>query len=433
MDHHKGYGARGWMFIAMAAALGIPGLAMRMVELNTGHLPLESIPWLSALTFGVGIVGAAFILSWAAEAAQKDVSAALAIAALAIIALLPEYAVEFVLAWDAGSACRALEICRTGIDRESVEEIHRVAANVTGANRLLIGLGWALVALIFWWRLRTGLILGRALSLELAMLTLATIVSFFLFFFHQVALPVAFVLLGIYFFYLWVSSRAKVVEPDLEGPAETVGDLPKGRRRLAVLLMFAYSAGVIISAVEPFVHGLVETGTQFGIDEFHLIQWLAPLASESPEIVVALLYTAKANPVAGIAVLTSAAVNQLTVLIGSMPLVFSLSLGQATGFPLDSQQSIEFFLTSTVALFGVVLLSRLRFGAPSALLLLALFILQLVLSTPEMRRIVALVYLGLAMGLLVIDPRRILLIAQFVRSEVATGLGIGSKASAAKE
>ena len=63
---------------------------------DLGH-PLE------ALLFGLAIVGAAFILSWAAEAAQLDISAGLAIAVLAFIAVLPEYAVDMVFAFKGGN------------------------------------------------------------------------------------------------------------------------------------------------------------------------------------------------------------------------------------------------------------------------------------------------------------------------------------------
>ena len=42
------------------------------------------------------------MLSWAAEAAQVDISAGLALAVLALLAVLPEYAVDFVFSWQAG-------------------------------------------------------------------------------------------------------------------------------------------------------------------------------------------------------------------------------------------------------------------------------------------------------------------------------------------
>src|SRR5512142_906557 len=59
-------------------------------------------PEFQSLRSGVAIFGAAFALSWAAELAQKDIPQALAIALLALIAVLPEYAVDMYFAWTAG-------------------------------------------------------------------------------------------------------------------------------------------------------------------------------------------------------------------------------------------------------------------------------------------------------------------------------------------
>ena len=39
----------------------------------------------------------------------------------------------------------------------------------------------------------------------------------------------------------------------------------------------------------PFSEGLVQTGAVLGVDEFLLVQWLAPIASEAPEFIVALM------------------------------------------------------------------------------------------------------------------------------------------------
>ncbi|HJQ95567.1 MAG TPA: hypothetical protein VJ935_07690, partial [Acidimicrobiia bacterium] len=78
----------------MAAAL--PGLLVRFADIHPA-------PALAALIFGLAIVGAAFILSWAAEVVQLDISGGLALAILALIAVLPEYAVDFVFTWKAGT------------------------------------------------------------------------------------------------------------------------------------------------------------------------------------------------------------------------------------------------------------------------------------------------------------------------------------------
>src|SRR5262245_54390638 len=83
--------------LALALLVTVPGLYIRLAHIEVSH-PM------AALLYGLAIVGAAFMLSWAAEVAQLDISAGLAIAVLAFIAVLPEYAVDMVFAWKAGGA-----------------------------------------------------------------------------------------------------------------------------------------------------------------------------------------------------------------------------------------------------------------------------------------------------------------------------------------
>ena len=94
----------------------------------------EYSPVLIAIVLGIAIFGAAFLLSWGAEAAQIDISESLAVAILALIAVLPEYAVDFVFTWKAA---------------HDPQMAHYALANMTGANRLLVGLGWPLVLLLW--------------------------------------------------------------------------------------------------------------------------------------------------------------------------------------------------------------------------------------------------------------------------------------------
>lgn len=381
------------LWLAVCGAIGLPAFILRFSGVHVD-------PVLAAFVYGLGILGGAFLLSWAAEAAQHDVSAALAIAVLALIAILPEYAIEAVLAWDAGQSFDPA----TG---EVTEEMSRVAANVTGSNRLLIGVGWSAVILIFWLRRRRSLDLRGFLSLELVLLSVATALSFIIFFTGQVHMALAGVLIALYVFYLWLSSRQEAVEPDLLGPALAIGNLPPARRRAVVLALFVYSAAVILVAAEPFVESLIETGDGLGIDDFILIQWIAPLASESPEIIVAVLFSLRANPVDGMSTLISAEVNQLTLLIGSMVVIFSISVGEPLSFGLDSRQSVEFLLTSAMSVFAILLVLPRLIGWRSGVVLLVLFVAHLAFVDEEARRIFAYVFLGLSAGLLVLNRRHL--------------------------
>ena len=366
-----------WLWIF--AMFAVPGFLVRVTD---SHLDAP----LLAVIFGLGIVGGAFLLSWAAEVAQIDVSASLALAVLALIAILPEYSIEAVLAWKAGASFDL-------VTREVTERMELVAANVTGANRLLVGLGWPTVILIFWLARRKPLDLRGKISLELVFLLVATLVTFAIFFMGQVHLVLAGILILLYFAYLWISSTQPPVEPELAGPAATIGSLPTRARRVTVGMLFVYSAAVILMAAEPFVEALVETGEALNIDEFILIQWIAPLASESPEIIVAALFSLRAKPQAGLTTVISAEVNQMTLLIGSMVVIFSLSAGQPLNFPLEDRQAIEFLLTSAVSGFALALILPRMIGWKTGTILLALFILHLPFVDPEQRRLFAYLYL----------------------------------------
>src|SRR5262245_30844105 len=80
------------------------------------------------------IIVAAFLIAWGAEAAQFMVSQGLALAVLAWLQTLPEFAVEADIAWGAGQG------------RNPVAEM---TANFTGSIRLIMGLGMPIVFFIY--------------------------------------------------------------------------------------------------------------------------------------------------------------------------------------------------------------------------------------------------------------------------------------------
>ena len=217
-------------------------------------------------------------------------------------------------------------------------------------------------------------------------------------------------LIGLYVAYLWISSTREVEEPDLIGAAALIGSLPVRWRRTMVLFLFVFAAGVILIAAEPFVHGLVETGENFGIDEFLLIQWVAPLASESPEIVVAVLFSLRANPVAGFTTLISSSVNQLTLLVGSMAVLFSAAAGKVLSFPLDERQSIEFLLTTSVSAAALILVARRVISWNAGAILLLLFVAHLFFPDQEDRLRFSFLYFGIALGIIAMDWLRVKLL-----------------------
>lgn len=162
--------------------------------------------------------------------------------------------------------------------------------------------------------------------------------------------------------------------------------------------MTLFSAGVILAVAHPFAEALVESGTSLGIDEFLLVQWVAPLASEAPEFIVVLLFAWRGMSTAAMGTLVSSKINQWTLLVGMLPLVYSVALGSPTALPLDTRQQHEVFLTAAQSMFAMALLLNLSLSTIGASMILGLFLVQAVF--PETRMIVGFVYLVLAVMVL---------------------------------
>ncbi|PWB79501.1 MAG: sodium:proton exchanger, partial [Candidatus Methylomirabilota bacterium] len=277
-----------------AILLPLQWISIRLLDI---HLP----PQWEAIGAGLSIFGAAFILSWAAEVAQADIPQALALAFLALVAVLPEYAVDMYFAWSAG---------------KDPAYIAYATANMTGANRLLIGVGWASVVVTFWLKSRhRQVVLDRSRSIEILYLGLATIYSFMIPLKGTLSALDSAVLLGIFVSYMITASKGAIVEPESDGGvvALLMGMRPT-RRRFATVALFVFAGLGIFLSAEPFAEGLLATGRAFAIEEFLLVQWLAPLASESPEFIVAIVFAFRGNPGASMGTLVSSKVNQWTLL-----------------------------------------------------------------------------------------------------------------------
>ena len=109
-----------------------------------------------------------------------------------------------------------------------------------------------------------------------------------------------------------------------------------------------------------------------------MIQWVAPLASESPELVVVAYLVNKARSTAGFNALISSKLNQWTLLIGTLAVVYSISAGAIGTLPFDSKQAAEIWITAAQSLFALAILTNLEINVREAVALLVLFISQVV-------------------------------------------------------
>ena len=390
--------------IALCAAIALPALILRF----TGT---SAPPVIELLLFGAAVVAASFLLAWAAEAAQKDISGALAIALLALIAVLPEYAVDLYYAFQAGADPSYAAFA---------------AANMTGSNRLLLGFGWPLVVIV-------ALVVARRRSapvrrfrlsipentrMDVGFLAVLGLAAFAIPLMG--AIPIWFGILLILGFglYLWRASRTDGDEPEeFVGAAADIAALPTTARRTLVIALFAGAAAVILICAEPFAEALVGSGGALGIDSFFLVQWLAPLASEAPEFIIAVLFALRGLGGAAIATLIASKVNQWSLLVGSLPIAHFFG-GGGGQLSLDARQIEEFVLTATQTILGVAIILALRFRASSAVLLAALFAVQFFVTDTQGRLVLSGIQLLIAGGYLIAHRREIVptLRAPFRRS-----------------
>ena len=422
--------------LPIAVAVALPGTYLGgATYLGLPHPQLA--PPLAALVYGIAIVGAAFILSWAAEAAQVDVSAGLALAVLALLAVLPEYAVDAVFSWQAGAIYEAEGTCPA--QEGGTTACALALANMTGANRVLVGVGWPLVVLIATLAVRNARRHGghdsatthsgcvqmpRALSAEVVFLGIATLYSLTLPLRHTLTLLDAAILITIFCLYAWRLAQAPAEEPDLQGTSKWVGEMAKAPRRVTYGLMFVVAAIVILACAEHFAESLVTTGEELGVDPFILVQWVAPLASEAPELIVACLFAWRLKAADSLGTLLSSKVNQWTLLVGTIPIVFAISAGTFDGLPIDAQQRVELLLTAAQSLFAVSILITLALTTRGALALFVLFTVQffgsLLLDT-ETDRILNLALSGVYVALAVIQfVKHRHLLARTVRDGLVT-------------
>ncbi|MGQ0825873.1 MAG: sodium:proton exchanger [Actinomycetota bacterium] len=405
--------------IALAFAAAIPALAVRV----SGSHPE---PLVASILFGLAVVGGAFLLAWAAEVAQLDISAGLALALLALIAVLPEYAVDFVFTWKAGDAFETMGTCEFA----NTNHCENALANMTGGNQLLIGVGWSLVVLLAAWRMRqaragkgprnfrpdtdleaTEVELERSHAVEISFLVLATIYGLTLPLKETLTMWDAAVLVFIFGAYMVRIARAPAEEPHLVGPAQLIATLPEGKRRACAMGLALAAIIIILAVAEPFAEGLVEVGEEFGINEFVLISIVAPLASESPELLVAAMFAWRLNTNAGLGALVSSKVNQWTLLVGTLPIVFAISSASSHGLPIGAEQREELWVTAAQSAFAVAVLMNRRMSVGEAITMFVLYIANLASRAlpggihDEARVSVGIVYLLLAAALLVRNRR----------------------------
>ncbi|MBI5161949.1 MAG: sodium:proton exchanger [Micrococcales bacterium] len=350
--------------LVVAVGLATPAMAVRLAGAEPPAL-------FSVLIYGAAFIGAALLLAWGTELAQLDLPRGLAVSMLALIAILPEYAVDLLFAFQAGSDPSRAPLA---------------LANMTGANRLLIGVGWSLVVLVAalgFRRARRGrpdqgaqfsFQLGRLSSVDVVLLAVISLYSLNLLFRPSLTLLDSVILIALFVFYVARLWRAPKEVPEFIGPPALISRLSAGPRRTVTVLLMVVAAAVILLSAEPFSGSLISAGDQLGVDSFLMVQWIAPLATETAELIPACIFAWRQSADEGLGTLLSSKINQWSLLVGAVPLAFLLGGGGLGGLPMDPAQRQELFLTAAQSVFAVSLLTDRKLSVREAVLILLLFL-----------------------------------------------------------
>jgi cation:H+ antiporter len=352
---------------------------------------------LAALWTFPSILLSAFLVAWGAEAAQFLISQGLALAILAWLQTLPEFAVEAVIAWEAG---------------RDPERAHLAIANLTGAIRLLLGLGWPMIYFVF-------AIAGRRLprppragvkrlppirlepehAVEVMGLVPPLLYFLVVLWRQRIGAIDAAVLIALYVAYLWVLMR----NPPRE--VESLADAPlvsrwayrqRGwRRQAAIGGLFAVGGALLYLTAHPFLESMIAVAATVGISQFFLVQWVAPFLSEFPEFVSTFSWARRVTkaPMALMNIVSSN-INQWTILAAMIPIVYGFShlrhYGIWADFTFDIAQRNELALTLLQTMLGVLLLANMEFDWMDATALFVLWAVQF--TTPHLRAPIMVAY-----------------------------------------
>ena len=347
-------------------AHSVIGLALLLFVVPLYH----SSPW-AALWTVPAILIASLLITWGAESAQFFVAQGFALAILAWMQTLPEFAVEAVLAWR--------------------QQTVLLMANLTGALRLLTGLAWPMIyaTAAFMHRRRTGrhlrsIQLSPHHSVEVVGLLFPLLYAVAIWYKASLHVYDAVVLVALYAAYLWLLSKLPPEEregiEELETIPRSIVLAPRRWRMLAIAGCFFVGGLLIYFTAEPFLGSLVAIAGAIGIPTFVVIQWLAPVISEFPEL-ASTFYFARQEKNASTAIMNIASsnINQWTLLMAMLPVVFSLSRGTVSSFSLDPEQRLELLLTIGQSFVAMIFLVNMRIEWWEAVSMFLLFAAQFVL------------------------------------------------------
>ncbi|MBF0492889.1 MAG: hypothetical protein HQM15_08920 [Deltaproteobacteria bacterium] len=339
--------------------------------------------WGALWTFP-SILLSSFAIGWGAEAAQYFISKGLALAILAWFQTLPEFAVEALISWH--------------------RDTPLMLANLTGSLRLLVGFGWPMIYFVRAFLCREKkqkvrfdpIILDKEYSIEIVSLLLPLLYFTFIYIKGALQFYDGMILLLLYLGYLWMIQKLPPEEAeeavDMPYIPRKIISLSPLLRNLSIVVLFLGGGLMLMFTVEPFLQSLLALASLLGISQFVFVQWISPFLSEFPEKLTAFGWARREGkaPMA-LMNMVSSNINQWTLLVALMMIIFSCSAGHLAGFQFDDHQRLELALTLVQSFLGVLVLMQLKMCWYEAVFLFVLWFIQFI--CPSSRNWMLKVYL----------------------------------------
>lgn len=375
---------RSWRPVLVASVCALLGV---VVHYLSALLPVQ----LETIGLGIGLVAAAFMLAWAADAGETVFSGGLVLATVALVTVLPEFVIEIRFAF--------------------IQAAELVTANLTGATRLLLAgaTGLPLVVLAMAQargRQAVPVRLADNRRLELGVLLITAVFALEFTIRGNLSVFESVPLIALYVLYARRVQGTHGEQAAVVGVAATIVSLPEDRRRLAILALIAGPGIVVLLIANPFADALLLTGASMGIDPYLLIQSVVPVATESPEFVVVGVLVANRRPAQGMALFLSSAVSQWTLGLGALPIAY-LAGGGGPVMPLAPREQLELAFTISMTLFVVAALATLEPKRVDVVLVTIVFAAQLLYPAVVLRVFATFVMLVFALDLLLHRRRQV--------------------------
>ena len=385
--------------IPATLALTLPGLAASLRLFPVGPTTLMLV---SALT----IMAAGILMLRAAQTTQGT-PRKLALVAIAVAVLLPEYSVDAHFAWVSAYP-------------DSIGRTSLMLAATTGSNRLIMGFGLPVMLLLFLFKNRNNQSFPeQGFSVQIVLLFMATLYAFIIYIKGTISILDAFALFALFGVFVWKGSwqgradshRAAELSPAaMETP-------PSGAKRITTAFLVIYAALSMYVVSGAFASSFLVSGQRMGIEPIVMAQWMLPVAAKAPWLILAAILVLRANATLVITSLLTAQMGLWTLLLGALPIVTQISgltIGSAEALTFDDHQRMTILLTATQSLFVVAMLAGVKVSWKGALGMLSLFLVQSLLGAFQADRdatlvqgLFSMIYLSAAIIVIIGDRARL--------------------------